>query len=385
MDVEALRALGVRSVLAELPVDTPVWIAVDATSVARPEAETSEDRGAIHLSNLPWCDKPISLGWSFSVVGVLPEQASSWTPPVEIQRITSKETAIQVTIEQLRQLKPLFGEREVIVLADHWYGTPEMLRACRELGYHVLIRLKKNRKLYRKPMRLHPKGPFPKDGALLQGTRPETQSEPAAQWEGTDAAGRMTHVSRWDEVHFQQDRDLVLSVLRVERHWARDTKRDPRVSWFLTLDDAVPLEQVPARYGLRFSEEHVLRFLKQDLLWTTAHVRTPEQFERWSWIVVLAFIQLYLLRALGQQARLPWEAKGVGSLPGKFDGFCLAFCRRLAHQPIRANHGEKRRDGPKASIRSQHRVIPSCSKQARSRKRAKRPLLPEFVWLLLIM
>jgi len=310
MDFEGLRALCVRSVLAELPIDAPVWIAVDATSVARLEAQTSEDRGAIHLSNLPLCDKPISLGWSFSVVGVLPEQASSWTPPVEIQRIRTTQTAIGRAIEQLRQLKPLFGSRQVIILADRWYGTPEMLRACRELGYSVLIRLKKNRKLYRKPVRVHPKGPFPKDGALLQGTRPETQTEPQAAWEGTDAAGRRTTISRWDEVHFQQDRELTLSLIRVERTSARDTKRDPRVSWFLSLDDVVPLEQVPARYGLRFSEEHVLRFLKQDLLWTAAHVRTPEQFERWSWIVALAFIQLYLARALGQQALLPWEAKG---------------------------------------------------------------------------
>ena len=31
----------------------------------------------------------------------------------------------------------------------------------------------------------------------------------------------------------------MLSVIRVERTSARDTKRDPRVSWFLTLDDPV--------------------------------------------------------------------------------------------------------------------------------------------------
>ncbi len=315
MDLERLRRLCVRSVLAEWPIDAPVWIAVDATSLARLEAHTSEDRGAIHRPNLPLCDKPISLGWSFSLVGVLPEQPSSWTPPVEIQRISAQETASEVAIEQLRRLKPLFGKRQVIVLADRWYGTPEMLRACRELGYRVLIRLKKNRKLYRKPVRLHPRGPFPKDGALLQGTRPETQTEPQAQWEGTDAAGRMTTISRWDDVHFQQDRELILSAIRVERASARDTKRDPRVSWFLTLDDVVPLEQVPARYGLRFSEEHVLRFLKQDLRWTAVHVRTPEQFERWSWIVALAFLQLSLARSLGQQALLPWEAKGRPATP----------------------------------------------------------------------
>jgi hypothetical protein len=229
---------------------------------------------------------------------------------LDIQRISSTQTAIGVAIEQLRQLKPLLGSRRVIVLADRWYATPEMLRACRELGYSVLIRLKSNRKLYRKPVRRYKRGAPPKDGPLLQGTRPETQTDPQAVWEATDAAGRLTRVSRWDEVHFQQDRDLILLVIRVERTSARDTKRDPRVSWFLTLDDLVPLEQVPARYGLRFSQEHGFRFLKQDMLWTAVRVRTPDQFLRWSWMVALAFIQLYLARELGLHALLPWEAKG---------------------------------------------------------------------------
>jgi hypothetical protein len=42
------------------------------------------------------------------------------------------------------------------------------------------------------------------------------------------------------------------------------------------------LEQVRPWYRRRFSHEHGYRFLKQDLLWTTAHLRTPEQVERWS-------------------------------------------------------------------------------------------------------
>lgn len=310
INIEQLRALCVRWVLAALPANAPIWIAVDSSSVERPEAATSEDRGYVHVSNLPLADKPVSIGWSFSVVALLPETASSWTPILEVQRIASSQTAMGVAIEQLRLLKPLLGARRVIVLADRWYGTPEMLRACRELGYSVLIRLKSNRKLYRAPVRTHQRGAPPKDGPLLQGTRPETQQDPAAVWEGRDQAGKQMRISRFDAVHFQQDRELELSVIRVERQAARGTKRDPRVSWFLTLDDLVPLEQVPERYGLRFSEEHGFRFLKQDLLWTVAHVRTADQFLLWSWMVALAFTQLYLARPEAAQALLPWEAKG---------------------------------------------------------------------------
>jgi hypothetical protein len=375
INLDEVRALCVRQVLADLPADAVVWISVDATPVERPEAQTSEGRGYIHVSNLPLADKPISIGWMFSVVGLLPEQASSWTPPLDLQWIGNEQTAIGVAIEQLRQLKPLFGARRVIVVADRGYGTPEMLRACRELGYSVLIRLKSNRKLYRKPRRIHPRGAPPKDGALLQGTRPETQSDPAAVWEATDQAGRVTRVSRWDEVHFQQDRELVLSVIRVERTSARDTKRDPRVSWFLTLDEVVPLEQVPQRYGLRFSQEHLFRFLKQDLLWTQARVRTPAQFLRWSWIVALAFLQLYLARPLGLAALLPWEAKGRrvtprqvrrvmpsilwqlgtpvracqprGKAPGRAKGFHPQPAPRY---PVRRKTSKKQKKGKTASV-----------------------------------
>jgi hypothetical protein len=261
----------------------------------------------------------------------------------------------------------------VIVLADRWYGTPEMLQACRELGYSVLIRVKSNRKLYRKPVRRHPQGPFPKDGPLLQGTRKETQTEPQAVWEGTDAAGRLTTISRWDEVHFQQDRDLSLSVIRIERTSARDTKRDPRVSWFLTLDDVVPLEQVPERYGLRFSEEHVLRFLKQDLLWTAAHVRTPDQFLRWSWIVALAFIQLYLARELGLHALLPWEAKGRPVTPRQVRrvmpsillqlGTPTRPCQPRGKPPGRAKGFQPKRASP-------HPVVYKTSKKQKKSKTA---------------
>src|SRR5256714_312249 len=212
--LDELRALCVGQVLADVPADADVWISVDATPVERPEAHTSEGRGYIHVSNLPLADKPISIGWMFSVVGLLPEQASSWVPPLDLQRKSLEQTAIGVAIDQLRRLKPLFGTRRVIVVADRWYGTPEMLRACQELGYSVLIRLKSNRKLYRQPVRRFKLGRPPQDGPLLQGTRPETQFGPSASWQTTDQEGRVTRVSRFQEVHFQQDRDLSLSVLR---------------------------------------------------------------------------------------------------------------------------------------------------------------------------
>ncbi len=307
INVEQVRALWVSVLLAERAEDDLIWIAVDGSNLARPTAPTSADRTIIHLSNLPLVDKAISVGWTFSTVVLVPEQASSWTPILDQERISSEQTAIEVAIGQLQALKPLFGNRRVIILADRWYGTPEFLRACSELGYSVLIRLKSNRKLYRVPVRRYKRGAPPKDGPLFQGKRPETHGSADEVWSEHPPEGRSVHISRWNHLHFQQDRALDLSVIRVEREAAKDTKRDPRVSWFVMLDQIVPLPQIAPQYRRRFSQEHGYRFLKQDLLWTRVHVRTPEQFERWSWLLVLVVNQLYLARELGQALHRPWE------------------------------------------------------------------------------
>lgn len=233
------------------------------------------------------------------------------------QRIKTEQTPIQVAIAQLQALKSLLGNRRVIVLADRGYCTPTFLRACHDLGYSCLVRLKSDRRLYGPGIRLHKKGPAPKDGALFQGKRKQTHATPEAISVEQDSKGRTVRTSCWSNLHFTENRELILTVVRVERESAKETKRDPRVSWFVMLDDLIPLKDVASHYCRRFSQEHCYRFLKQDLLWTQAHVRTPEQFERWSWLVVTAFNQLCLARDLGQALHRPWERKERPITPGQ--------------------------------------------------------------------
>jgi hypothetical protein len=53
--------------------------------------------------------------------------------------------------------------------------------------------------------------------------------------------------------------------------------------------------------------EHTVRFAKQTLGWTTPRPRTPEQADRWTWLVLAAYAQLRLARELTGDQRLPWE------------------------------------------------------------------------------
>jgi DDE superfamily endonuclease len=289
----------------------PVWMSVDSTSIARPEAETSPDRGMIYVCNLPHESRPVSVGWQFSTIMLLPEKRSSWGAILSQRRIQSQQTAISVAIEQVEQLRPLLPAH-VRILADRWYATGAFLLACQRMQVEVLLHILRNRKLYRpapgptKGKRGAPR----KDGTLFQGSHPETWGEPEQEWRGTDEAGKPIVVQVWHRLHFRQAREVEVSVYRVLRERARGTKRDPRESWFCWMGKApLPLEEVAVTYRHRFSHEHTYRFLKQDLFWTKVRVRTPQQFERWSLVVATAMNYLVLARHLGQACYRPWERR----------------------------------------------------------------------------
>ena len=101
-----------------------------------------------------------------------------------------------------------------------------------------------------------------------------------------------------------------MCVIRLERLQAADTKRDPRVSWFVWIaDDQVDLVEVALCYVHRFSEEHGYRFDKPSLFWTNVRVRTPAQFERWSWVVAIAHNLLVLARSQIEPILRPWGSR----------------------------------------------------------------------------
>ena len=308
---ERLRRVFAQALIPSDKASEPVWLGLDSSVMERLEAESSRDRGLIYMPNRPHATKPVSVGWQFSTLMLLPEQPSSWVGVLDQRRIGSQQTAIEVGIAQLRALLPHIS-RTVILLADRWYAVGRFVRACRELECAALIRLKRNRKLYRAAPSRKPKqrGAPCKHGPLFQGTRPETCGPADAQWEGTDEHGKRVVVCCWKGLHVREAPEAEVGVIRVQRDAARDTKRDPRISWFIwTGNEDVPLEQVRPWYRKRFSQEHGYRFLKQDLLWTRAHLRTPEQVERWSWIVACACNLLLVSHHLGLAVLRPWESQ----------------------------------------------------------------------------
>src|SRR5512142_363759 len=181
----------------------------------RLEAASSRDRGMIYMPHMPHATTPVSVGWQFSTVMLLPLQPSRWVGILEQRRMGTEQTAIEVGIDQLRAVLPLIT-RPVIVLADRCYAVARFVCACRELGCQGLIRLKRNRKLYRAapPRKRKERGAPRKHGPLFQGRRPETHGPAEAEWEGIDEQGKRVLVSCWKQLHFREAPQAAVCVIR---------------------------------------------------------------------------------------------------------------------------------------------------------------------------
>ena len=310
LDRPALRKLRVR--YAPLPpASQRLVLAGDASSIARPQSRTARDRTYVHQSNLPEGAKPVRPGWQFSCVVVVPTEASSWVYTLDVERIPSHQTPGEVLAAQLTALTGLLTQRPLL-LGDGGDGNVAFVRHTHALPCDCLLRLAKNRVLYRAPPP-RPAKPGPgrpqADGTVFRCHDPATHGPPDAHWEGRDAHAQRQEVDRWDALHFQAARPLGVSLRRVTRHGAAGSQRDPTVSWFLFYgQECPPLAEIPTLYARRYHIEHGFRFKKQDLLWERVHLRTPERFALGTDLVCCVENQLYLARASGLVQRQPWES-----------------------------------------------------------------------------
>ena len=90
------------------------------------------------------------------------------------------------------------------------------------------------------------------------------------------------------------------SVIRVEvEHLPKPIGRIKKTLWLWWSGDGEPdLDLCWRAYLRRFDIEHTFRFVKGTLGWTTPSLQTPEQADRWTWLVIAAYTQLRLARQL---------------------------------------------------------------------------------------
>lgn len=85
-DVDAAKMRDL--LVAHRPKDWPLVFAVDASTWARCDAETSPERGFYYSASTHSAGKPIVAGWSYQWITQLDWAHNSWTAPADVARIS---------------------------------------------------------------------------------------------------------------------------------------------------------------------------------------------------------------------------------------------------------------------------------------------------------
>jgi hypothetical protein len=87
-------------------------------------------------------------------------------------------------------------------------------------------------------------------------------------------------------------------------------QRDADPVWLWSSRAGTTEEQVNRAWQAflrRFDIEHTFRLLKQVLGWTRPKLRDPAAADRWTWLILACYAQLYLARTVADDIRLPWQ------------------------------------------------------------------------------
>ena len=331
IDAEALRKLLARHPLAGAAEgEVPVY-AVDTSVWARCDAETSPERGYYYHPSRHSSGQPIVAGWAYQFVAQLNFARESWAAPVDVKRVRPTQDANEVAAEQVGALLGRLEEREAAVplfVFDAGYEPVKLQRALEGSPCQILVRLRAGRRFYGDPGLCDPPahvGRPRRHGPKMKCADPSSWPEPSSEHVCEDEGHGTVRVRAWAKMHPKVQNHEgrgsrgplpivvgTLILVEVERLPRGERRREPRVLWLWWHgpEGAAPdLDLIWRSYVRRFDLEHTFRFLKQSMGWSTLRVRHPEQADRWTWLVVSAFIQLRLARACVAHLRLPWERR----------------------------------------------------------------------------
>ncbi len=316
---------AMEHVMAEYPLETATnWYAIDGSVWPRCDAETSPERGYYHHAYRHSHGQPIVAGWNYSWLVQIPERCSSWTAPMRVRRMVPGETIHQVAVEQIRSHQQQCrrqGRTKAIYSMDSGYDPVQMGFALQDEKENVclLMRLRAGRCFYADPPNTPTGGRPKRHGAKFVCAAPLTWWEPTREWADEDAGYGHVRLRAWSGVHAipathgkhvtPQAKPIVtgwLILLEVERLPKRTKLPDPLWLWWWGKEPPT-LEEVWRVYISRFAIEHTFRFFKQVLKWTVPKLRSPAAADRWTWLLVVAYVQLRLAQPLVADHRLPWH------------------------------------------------------------------------------
>ena len=315
--------------------DGRIRLAVDVCNWLRPEAVCSPQRLFCHVHGRGKNAGQVIPGWPYSFVAALGPGASSWTLPLDAVRLGPGDDDCAVTAAQLREVfaRPAAagqwadGDPQVIIVMDAGYNVARLGRLLADLPVVLVARVRADRVSYRPAPPEAPglAGRRSRHGAPVKCADPATWGGATVQQQAPQPRHGPVQVTAWTRVHpmvhrhtggfedWPQDQELpliegTLIRLSVTSRAAGCPAAEPMWLWASIPAATAVMVAVAWQACLRrFDLEHTFRFLRQQLGWTRPLLRGPAAADLWTWLVIAAYVQLYLARDLAAITRLPWQ------------------------------------------------------------------------------
>jgi hypothetical protein len=299
------------------------------------------------------------------------------------------ENTNTVATHQIRSLLPRLGPLPVPALFafDGGYDPVQLTVGLTGTGAQIVVRVRNDRKYFTRPAprTAGQKGAPRRHGDRFSCANPDTWHTPDASLTCHDDAYGRVQVTAWHRLHPQQRTyrepggkkmsiiEGTLIRLQVSRLPGR-RDRHPKTLWLWWHGDTeslLDLDRIWRAYIRRFDIEHTFRFAKQALGWTTPKLRTPEQADRWTWLIIATLTQLRLARHLVGDHRLPWQQPlpTAAVTPGRAR---LGFAYLLPRIGTPANWPKHTRPGPGRPKGS--RTAPAPRHPALKKSQVKTPI-----------
>jgi hypothetical protein len=352
--------------------DGRIRLACDVSNWLRPDAETSPERLFCHTYARGKGNAQLIPGWPYSWVVALEPGRTSWTLPLDVVRLGPADDATEVTAAQLRDVIARLaaaghwreGDPDVIIVLDAGYDPTRLAWLLRDLPADVTGRLRSDRVMHfpAPPLPARPAstgGRRPRHGHKLAFGDPSTWPDPAVTTRTETSRYGTAVAMAWGRVHQRlahrdawagHEGELPViegTLVRLEvDHLPGQRDADP--VWLWSSRAGVTGEEVNRSWQAflrRFDLEHTFRFLKQQLGWTRPKLRDPAAADRWTWLVIAAYVQLHLARPLAEDARLPWQQPCP---PGRLTPSRVRRSYRRIRQdlPVPASAPKPSRPGP---------------------------------------
>jgi len=249
----------------------PLVFAVDASTWARCDAETSPERGFYYSASKHSAGKPIVAGWSYSWITGLDWAHDSWTadgrPPDP-----PRADAVDVTATQVRDLVGRLGDTEspTLFCFDAGYDAIALTDTLSDVAADIVVRIRDDRVFYTDatPPAAGTVGRPRRHGDRFRLADPNTWPTPDVESTTTDLRYGTVKVSAWHGLHprlgcrghwAEHDIPPIVAgtLIRVEvEHLPKPTSATKKTLWLWAAGPGFNLDTCWRGYLRRFDIEH---------------------------------------------------------------------------------------------------------------------------------